>query len=352
MNILKEETSRHEANTRTDTSSVSSDLRLAKRMKPTVSPTATTKYKGVVQQQNGHWGAQIYADHKRIWLGTFKSAAEAAAAYDSASIKLRGFDANSHRNFPWSEITVHEPDFQNNHTTEAVLNMIRDSTYVKKFSDHLQVRSQMVAIANINMVGSKQSLGGGGVQESTKCFSCTELFNKELTPSDVGKLNRLVIPKKHAVRHLPFITDEREEGETGGGGAVDDVEVVFYDRAMRQWKFRYCYWKSSQSFVFTRGWNGFVKEKNLKEKDVIVFYTCDVPSNFKTLEGQSNSFLMIDVDYFTEKGSVEPKGVNKMVRNVSEEEMKTKNFFSSKLEEETKSEVKKGGFMLFGVRIQ
>ncbi|KAL0722841.1 hypothetical protein Bca4012_037440 [Brassica carinata] len=332
-------------------------------MKPTVSPTtaialsntATTKYKGVVQQQNGHWGAQIYADHKRIWLGTFKSAAEAAAAYDSASIKLRSFDANSYRNFPWSEITVHEPDFQNNHTTEAVLGMIRDGTYLKKFSDHLEVRSQMVAIANSNIVGSKQSRGGGGggAQESTRCFSCTELFHKELTPSDVGKLNRLVIPKKYAVKHLPFISDdrnEREEGETGG--TVNDVEVVFYDRAMRQWKFRYCYWKSSQSFVFTRGWNGFVKEKNLKEKDVIVFYTCDVPRNFKTLQGQTNNFLMIDVDYSADKGSVDPKEVSKMVHNVSEEEMRTQNFFCSKLEEETKSEVNKGGFMLFGVRIQ
>ncbi|CAH8330371.1 unnamed protein product [Eruca vesicaria subsp. sativa] len=358
MDILNETS--NEAKTTTETS-VSTDLRLAKRMKTTVSPTTTlalsntaaTKYKGVVQQQNGHWGAQIYADHKRIWLGTFKSAAEAAAAYDSASIKLRSFDANSHRNFPWSEITVHEPDFQNNHTTEAVLNMIRDRTYQNKFMDHLRVRSQMVAIANINIVGSKQSREGGGVQESTKCFSCTELFHKELTPSDVGKLNRLVIPKKHAVKHLPFIReDEQNEREEGGtGGALDDVEVVFYDRTMRQWKFRYCYWKSSQSFVFTRGWNGFVKEKNLKEKDVIVFYTCDVPSNFKTLQGQSSNFLMIDVDYFTDKGSMDPKEVNKRVHNVSEEEMKTENFFSSKVEEETNSEVSKGGFMLFGVRI-
>ena len=336
MDSLKETS--HEANTTTDTS-VSSDLRLAKRMKPTVSPTATTKYKGVVQQQNGHWGAQIYADHKRIWLGTFKSAAEAAAAYDSASIKLRSFDANSHRNFPWSEITVQEPDFQKSHTTEAVLNMIRDSSYPQKFGDYLIVRSQMVAIANVNIVGSKQSRGGG--EESTKCFSCTELFHKELTPSDVGKLNRLVIPKKHAVKHLPFISDdqnEREEGETGG--AAEDVEVGFYDRAMRQWKFRYCYWKSSQSFVFTRGWNGFVKEKSLKEKDVIVFYTCDVP----TLEGQSKKFLMIDVQCSSDEGSaVCDEEVNETVHNSSEGGVKT---------EETKSVENKGGFMLFGVRIQ
>ncbi|CAH8301892.1 unnamed protein product [Eruca vesicaria subsp. sativa] len=299
----------------------------------------TTKYKGVVQQPNGHWGAQIYAEHRRIWLGTFKSAAEAAAAYDSASIKVRGYDANSHRNFPWCEITTHEPDFQANHTTEAVLNMIKDSSYQQKFGEYLIRRSQMVSFANNNIVAaaSKQSRG---VEEA---FSCTQLFSKELTPSDVGKLNRLVIPKKHAVKHLPFISDqqkEREEGEMGG--VVDDVEVVFYDRAMRPWTFRYCYWRSSQSFVFTRGWNGFVKEKSLKEKDVIVFYRCDVPTNVKTLHGQSNSFLMIDVDYFTDKGYVTPKEVDTMVHNVFEEEMKT----------ETKSEVNKGGFMLFGVRIQ
>ena len=344
MDSLKETS--HEANTTTDTS-VSSDLRLAKRMKPTVSPTATTKYKGVVQQQNGHWGAQIYADHKRIWLGTFKSAAEAAAAYDSASIKLRSFDANSHRNFPWSEITVHEPDFQKSHTTEAVLNMIRESSYQQKFSDYLIVRSQMVAIANINIVGSKQRRGGG--EESTKCFSCTELFHKELTPSDVGKLNRLVIPKKYAVRCLPLLRDDQKEREEGE--IVEDVEVVFYDREMRQWKFRYCYWRSSQSFVFTSGWNGFVKEKSLKEKDAIVFYTCDVP----TLEGQRKKFLMIDVHCSSDEGSaVCDEEVNETVRYSSEGGVKTENFSNSKLEEgeETKSVENKGGFMLFGVRIQ
>ncbi|CDY25209.1 BnaC06g04340D [Brassica napus] len=334
----------NEAKTMTETSgSSNSVLCLANPMEQPHVPTTTrsvlsdTKYKGVVQQPNGHWGAQIYAEHRRIWLGTFKSAAEAAASYDSASIKLRGIDANSYRNFPWCEITTHEPAFQANYTTEAVLNMIKDCSYQHKFMEYLRRRSQMVDFANINIVAaaSKQSRAGRGVQDP---FSCTPLFSKELTPSDVGKLNRLVIPKKHAVKHLPFISDvqkEREEGEIGG--ALDDVEVVFYDRAMRQWKFRYCYWRSSQSFVFTRGWNGFVREKRLKEKDVIVFYHCDVPTNVKTLQGQSNSFLMIDVDYFTDKGSVAPKEVDKMVHNTSEEEMKTET---------------KGGFMLFGVRIQ
>ncbi|KAL1208947.1 AP2/ERF and B3 domain-containing transcription factor [Cardamine amara subsp. amara] len=321
--------------------------------KVAVSDNQNPKYKGVVQQQNGHWGAQLYADHKRIWLGTFKSAAEAAMAYDSAAIKLRGFDANSHRNFPWSDITVHEPNFQEGHTTEAVLNMIRDGSYQHKFREFLRVRSQIAA--SMNIVGSKQ-LRREGDQDSNKSFSWTQLFQKELTPSDVGKLNRLVIPKKYAVKYLPFIREEQTDRDKGKiGGPVENVEVVFYDRGMRQWKFRYCYWGSSQSFVFTRGWNGFVKEKKLKEKDVIAFYTCEVPDNVKILEGQSRNFLMIDVHYFSDNGFVVPEEVNKMmVHDSCDEEVTTENFFSSKLEDDkAKSDEKnKGGFMLFGVRIQ
>ncbi|KAJ4917698.1 AP2/ERF and B3 domain-containing transcription factor [Raphanus sativus] len=293
------------------------------------------KYKGVVQQQNGHWGAQIYADHRRIWLGTFRSAAEAAAAYDSASIKIRTYDANTHRNFPWSEYTIHEPAFQNEHTTEGVLSMIKDGTYQRRYSEFSKKIQSKIA-KRCNVVGSKED------QESSKRFSCTELFRKELTPSDVGKLNRLVIPKKYAVKYLPFIRDDRDD-EREEGGIGEDVEVVFYDRAMRQWKFRYCYWRSSQSFVLTRGWIGFVKEKSLQEKDVIVFYTC------KTLEGgQSKNFLMIDVHCSSDDGSAvrDDEEGNETVRNSSEGEVKTEG------EEETKSVENKEGFMLFGVRIQ
>ncbi|GKF37587.1 AP2/ERF and B3 domain-containing transcription factor like protein, partial [Tanacetum coccineum] len=64
------------------------------------------KYKGVVPQQNGNWGAQIYTNNQRIWIGTFRTELDAAIAYDPVSIKLRSSDAS--RNFPWSETTVQE----------------------------------------------------------------------------------------------------------------------------------------------------------------------------------------------------------------------------------------------------
>ncbi|XP_010481093.1 PREDICTED: AP2/ERF and B3 domain-containing transcription factor At1g50680-like [Camelina sativa] len=285
----------------------------------TVPVRGKVKYKGVVQLQNGHWGVQIYTDHKRFWLGTFKSAVEAAMAYDSASIKLGRSDVNSYRNFPRSDVTIHEPEFQDRFTTESLLNMIREGSYQQKFRDFLRG------------------------EESNKGFSRTELFQKELTPSDVGKLNRLVIPKRHAVNYMPSISNKEKEEE---GEIVEGVEIVFYDRTMRQWKFRYCYWKSSQSFVITSGWKSFVREKKLKDKDVISFYTWHV----KTLEGQIKHFLMIDVHYSSDNGSVVPEEAN---MTVHEEGMKTEKFVSSKLkDEETKTEENTGSFMLFGVRIQ
>lgn len=258
------------------------------------------KFKGVVPQQNGHWGAQIYANHQRIWLGTFKSEYEAAMAYDSATIKLRS--GESHRNFPWNDQTVQEPLFQSHYSTEAVLSMIRDGTYPSKFSSFLLSTQTLTLTLNAHNEHITKARSNGEEK-----FSCTQLFQKELTPSDVGKLNRLVIPKKHASRYFPFIsgiTEEADNNDDNNYGTVidmmnsDDVELVFYDKIMRSWKFRYCYWRSSQSFVFTRGWNRFVKDKRLKSKDVIVFYKCEpimIDMGINNSVGQV--FYLIDVIY-------------------------------------------------------
>ncbi|KAJ0084128.1 hypothetical protein Patl1_29873 [Pistacia atlantica] len=141
----------------------------------------TVKFKGIVPQQNGHWGAQIYANHQRIWLGTFKSEKEAAMAYDSAAIKIRGND--SHRNFPWTDSNNQEPNFQNQFTTEAILNMIRDGTYQPKFADFLRNQSQR---EDQNYTGCGTSSLNQIMVYGDEQFSCRRLFQKELTPSDVG----------------------------------------------------------------------------------------------------------------------------------------------------------------------
>jgi hypothetical protein len=90
------------------------------------------------------------------------------------------------------------------------------------------------------------------------------LFEKPLTPSDVGKLNRLVIPKQHAERHFPL-------GGGDGNGNEKGLLLEFDDEAGRPWRFRYSYWVSSQSYVLTKGWSRYVKEKRLDAGDVVRF---------------------------------------------------------------------------------
>ncbi|XP_042484908.1 AP2/ERF and B3 domain-containing transcription factor At1g50680-like [Macadamia integrifolia] len=249
------------------------------------SSSSSPRYKGVVMQQNGHWGAQIYANHQRIWLGTFKTEKEAAMAYDSAAIKLPRGD--SHRNLPWTEVTVQEPNFQELHSTEIILGMIKDGSYQSKFMDFI-----MRQCLNI---GNNYNTAEGTNQQSRRRRNKQgifyhELFHKDLTPSDVGKLNRLVIPKKQAMSCFPTIHGQVDHQDSGDN-KVEAMHLTFFDNQYKPWSFRYCYWKSSQSYVFTKGWNGFVKEKDLKANDVITFYFCD----YRDINsGEVQTFYMIE----------------------------------------------------------
>ncbi|XP_019184038.1 PREDICTED: AP2/ERF and B3 domain-containing transcription factor At1g50680-like [Ipomoea nil] len=316
-----------------DSDSSNEQHRRQKRQRPEPDAAVnvgSSRFKGVVGQQSGNWGAQIYANHQRVWLGTFKTEEEAAAAYDSAAIRLRCGDA--HRNFPWTSITLQEPSFQAKFSTGEILKMIKDGSYVPKFSDHCK-----------HLALSGQPVGISPQPGDEPGSVLTELFKKELTPSDVGKLNRLVIPKKHALKFFPRTLDTAEV--TGG---ADDVELVFYDKAMRAWKFRYCYWKSSQSFVFTRGWNRFVKDKGIKPRDVVIFSAYEYKDNNNNNGPETRSICVIDVEYTdhinsnngveikTEEGSVD-KGDEEGREGI---EMEMGNMA-----------VKPAGFLLFGVQI-
>ncbi|KAJ1299053.1 hypothetical protein BS78_01G502300 [Paspalum vaginatum] len=87
------------------------------------------------------------------------------------------------------------------------------------------------------------------------------MFDKVVTPSDVGKLNRLVIPKQHAEKYFPLDATANEKG----------LLLSFEDRTGKPWRFRYSYWNSSQSYVMTKGWSRFVKEKRLDAGDTVSF---------------------------------------------------------------------------------
>ncbi|XP_062178813.1 B3 domain-containing protein Os06g0107800-like [Phragmites australis] len=95
------------------------------------------------------------------------------------------------------------------------------------------------------------------------------MFEKVVTPSDVGKLNRLVVPKHFAEKYLPL-----PQAARGGGNPAGPVGTVlsFHDtRGHATWRFRYSYWSSSQSYVMTKGWSRYVRDKRLAAGDTVSF---------------------------------------------------------------------------------
>ncbi|CAN6288925.1 unnamed protein product [Urochloa humidicola] len=121
----------------------------------------------------------------------------------------------------------------------------------------------------------------GGVEDSERARAAAaaagaawvekeHMFEKVVTPSDVGKLNRLVIPKQHAERYFPALDASAAAAAAAAGGGKGLV-LSFEDRAGKAWRFRYSYWNSSQSYVMTKGWSRFVKEKRLGAGDTVLF---------------------------------------------------------------------------------
>jgi len=150
--------------------------------------------------------------------------------------------------------------FQDMYNKQEILDMIKDHSYKDNLRRFMASGEQLGAHASQH----ENNNGDGGDIERKREF----MFRKEVTPNDIGKLNRLVIPKKYAERHFPLPEEVHEEEQQR------QEVLVFKDEEDRSWEFAYTFWKSSGRYVLTMGWKGFVKDKYLRAGDILRFERC------------------------------------------------------------------------------
>jgi hypothetical protein len=90
------------------------------------------------------------------------------------------------------------------------------------------------------------------------------MFSKMLKKRDTGKLGCLLVPRQEAEKYFPM-----GSGEINESGASF---LTFEDSIGKIWHFHYSFWGSNKTYVLTKGWLSFVKEKKLYHGDIVSFY--------------------------------------------------------------------------------
>ncbi|KAI4300524.1 hypothetical protein L6164_033893 [Bauhinia variegata] len=188
---------------------------------------------------------------------TYPSASWSSQLYHHHHQQTTSTWLNSHS--PVNSISVYPASTHNNNnsnissSSSSRFNLNHDEDDDEEYDNAVQA-------VNVSIDDQSGSLDKQDHLENEK----EPMFEKPLTPSDVGKLNRLVIPKQHAEKYFPL-------GAAGDSGESRGLLLSFEDESGKCWRFRYSYWNSSQSYVLTKGWSRYVKEKRLDAGDIVLF---------------------------------------------------------------------------------
>ncbi|XP_022769766.1 B3 domain-containing transcription factor NGA1-like [Durio zibethinus] len=195
-----------------------------------------------VQEEKGYCNNEDQEDDEEV-IREITSNFPCSSYSSSAPSKYKDIVPEQHQNL-WLGTLDSREDYK---TQESAIN----------FDKKLELMD--LSLGNNNEESNIGSCRAGG--DSSRYIEREHMFDKVVTPSDVGKLNRLVIPKQHAEKYFPLDSSSNEKG----------LLLNFEDQNGKSWRFRYSYWNSSQSYVMTKGWSRFVKEKKLDAGDIVSF---------------------------------------------------------------------------------
>jgi len=116
------------------------------------------RLRGIVNLRPGKWGAMITVNKRRIWLGTYERAVDAAIAYDRVNLKLERYDS---LNFPLFTKDYDEMRFQDMYPLESIISMVRIGSYDWTFSNFLSREALLKAIRHFASLRHGHQCAGG-----------------------------------------------------------------------------------------------------------------------------------------------------------------------------------------------
>ncbi|XP_066341783.1 putative AP2/ERF and B3 domain-containing protein Os01g0140700 [Miscanthus floridulus] len=170
------------------------------------------------QPSNRCWcGAQTYERPTRKWMSTFPEKETLARGYDDLAALRAAANAASPT------------------TTTGIVSRTREALYMRLTcvpADELSVTVETTLQMQTSSDEVRPSVWQAARAQPATTWVREHLFQTALTPSDVGKLNHLVVPKHHAEKHL-FLN--RNPMMAAGIGMLID----FVDGSGKTWRFRY-----------------------------------------------------------------------------------------------------------------